>query len=295
MKIQLDSGELASVEIIPRAEAIDILSRPATRHTWFGHKYKAPHRVSRGPGGAVDLVNYGLRVDDKCRAVVRIGPAPWANRPVIAAVGADLAPYTAYLMRLWGAGISSNDLAAFLRALTLRFPRDMRDRRPARDFRYLLSLDSIAGWLIESPRGGLFESPPVAGRIYHAAGALHAGVSRSPAQPTRYVDPATGRVKSVYKNGRNMIADLRRQGDIQFVHDGPKHRFVFILAEPGSLQYAAYRAALPEWVQAYEWGRHSLGWIQPRLFFKPLLNWFQGLYRRQSAREEKIQYDRLIC
>lgn len=75
MKIKLDSGEMASVEIIPRAEAIDILSRPAIRHTWFGGRYKAPYRVSRGPGGAVDLVTYGLRVGRKYQAVARIGPA----------------------------------------------------------------------------------------------------------------------------------------------------------------------------------------------------------------------------
>lgn len=262
MKLKLNSGEVASLEIIPRTEAIDILSKPVPRRTWFGLKYQAPHRVSRGPGAAVDFINYGLRVGGKCRAVARIGPAPWGNRPVIAAVGLDLAPYTAYLMRLWGAGIGSADLVAFLRAVTLSFPRDMRRRDPERDFRYLLSLDSMAGWLVEGPRW--LESPPVAGRVYHAAGALYAGISHSRAQPTRYIDPATGQVKSVYKNGRNLSSELRRQ-QVRFVKDGVKHRFVFILAEPDSPQYAAYRATLPAWVQEYEWGERSLGWIQPRL------------------------------
>lgn len=262
MKLKLASGEVASLEIIPRTEAIDILSKPVPRRTWFGRKYQAPHRVSRGPGAAVDFINYGLRVDGKCRAVARIGPAPWGNRPVIAAVGLDLAPYTAYLMRLWGAGIGNDDLVTFLQNITLSFPRDMRRRNPERDFRYLLSLDSMAGWLIEGPRW--LESPPVAGRVYHTAGALYAGVSRSRAQPTRYIDPATGQVKSVYKNGRNLSSELRRQ-QVRFVKDGAKHRFVFILAEPDSPQYAAYRAALPAWVQEYEWGERGLGWIQPRL------------------------------
>ncbi|MBE7556808.1 MAG: hypothetical protein HS126_37675 [Anaerolineales bacterium] len=262
MNLKLASGEVASLEIIPRTEAIDILSKPVPRRTWFGRKYQAPHRVSRGPGAAVDFINYGLRVNGKCRAVARIGPAPWGNRPVMAAVGPDLAPYTAYLMRLWGAGIGSDDLVAFLRDITLSFPRDMRCRDPERDFRYLLSLDSMAGWLIEGPRW--LESPPVAGRIYYTAGALYAGVSRSRAQPTRYIDPATGQVKSVYKNGRNFSSELRRQ-QVRFVKDGAKHRFVFILTEPDSPQYAAYRAALPAWVQEYEWGEQGLGWIQPRL------------------------------
>jgi hypothetical protein len=277
MKLKLNSGETASLEIIPRTEAIDILNKPVPRRTWFGRNWRqAPHRVSRGPGAAVDFINYGLRVDGKCRAVARIGPAPWGNRPVIAAVGLDLAPYTAYLMRLWGAGIGSGDLVAFLRAVTLSFPRDMRRRDPERDFRYLLSLDSMAGWLsakplkVEGPRW--LESPPVAGRVYHTAGALYAGVSRSRAQPTRYIDPATGQVKSVYKNGRNLSAELRRQ-QVRFVKDGVKHRFVFILAEPDSPQYAAYRAALPAWVQEYEWGEHGLGWIQPRLLCD-IMGWF---------------------
>lgn len=89
MKLELTSGETASVEIISRAEAIATLSRPATRCTWFGLKYKASHRVSRGPGAAIDLVNYGLLVGGKCRAVARLGPTPWGNVPAVAAVGAD--------------------------------------------------------------------------------------------------------------------------------------------------------------------------------------------------------------
>lgn len=171
-------------------------------------------------------------------------------------------------MRLWAAGISSADLAAFIRAFSCRFPADMRRRDPARDFRYLLSLDSLAGWLVEAPRR--FESPPLAGRIYHAAGALYAGASPSPARPTRYVDPASGQVRSVYQGGRNISAELRRQPGVRFVTDGPKHRFVFILAEPGSPQYAVYRAALPAQVREYDWGEAGLGWIQPRLLWAGL-------------------------
>jgi hypothetical protein len=171
-------------------------------------------------------------------------------------------------MRLWGAGISSADLVTFIRAFSRRFPADMRRRDPDRDFRYLLSLDSLAGWLVEAP--SRFESPPLAGRIYHAAGALYAGASRSPVRPTRYIDPASGQIRSVYQGGRNISAELLHQPGVRFVSDGPKHRFIFILAEPGSPQYAAYRAALPPWVNEYDWGEAGLGWIQPRLLYAGL-------------------------
>jgi hypothetical protein len=129
----------------------------------------------------------------------------------------------------------------------------------------MLSLESMAGWLIESPYGSIFESPPLAGHIYHRAGALYAGQTKSGAQPTRYVDPTTQQIKSVYRAGHNTISELRQEG-IPLIDDGPKHRFVFITGvAPGSLEYAACRAALPDWVREYEWGEHGLGWIQPRL------------------------------
>lgn len=286
MILELTSGEKASVEIIRRKEAIEILSKPTYRRTWFGQKFRAPSRNHRGPGAAVDLVNYGLVINDKCRAVMRIGNAPWRNKPVIAAVGSDLAEMTAYLMRLWAAGISVNDLTSFIKQVNLQFPHDMMARHPDRPaYRYLLSLDNMAGWLIEDPQGGIFESPPLTGRIYHAAGALYAGVTKSQAQPTRYIDPETRQLKSVYNAGRNTITALRQQG-MNFIDEGSKHRFVFVLAEEGSLQYAAYRAALPPWVSEFEWGERSLGWIQPRLFFAP---WRKSLTRFLSLEPEPIQ------
>src|SRR5688500_17860495 len=77
---QLVSGEEARVEIIPRNQAISILSKPAPRRTWFGEKYRSVHRTSRGPGGAADYLNIGLVVTYKgkntCRAVMRFGTAP---------------------------------------------------------------------------------------------------------------------------------------------------------------------------------------------------------------------------
>jgi hypothetical protein len=33
-------------------------------------------------------------IGHKCRAVIRLGNAPWGNRPVMAAVGTDLASTT---------------------------------------------------------------------------------------------------------------------------------------------------------------------------------------------------------
>lgn len=271
-RLLLTSGEEASVEIIPRQEAISILSKPTYRRDWFGNKYLSPYRNSRGPGPAADHINYGLQVQGKCRAVIRIGKAPWGNRPVVGAIGADLANHCAYLSRLWGAGISSTDLADFIKQANLHFPYDMLVRRPGREvYRYLLSLDSMSGWLIENPQGGIFESPPIAGRIYHTAGALYAGTTKSMTRPTRYVTN-DGQIRSLYQDGRTLKAELQQQPGVRLVDDGPKHRFVFILAEEGSLQYAAYRNVLPPWVQAFEWGEGSLGWIQPRLLVR-LFGW----------------------
>jgi hypothetical protein len=273
---ELTSGEWGNIEIIPRREAIDILSKPAPRRTWFGQKYRLPYRVSRGPGPAVDLLNYALQVNGKYRAIIRIGKAPWANRPAIAAVGPELAAKAAYLARLWAAGISSEDLVEFIKQVNLSFPHEIRRRHPTRSpFHYLLSLDSMAGWLIESPYGSIFESPPLAGRIYHRAGALYAGQTQS-AKPSRYMTE-DGQVRSLYNDGRTLTSQLQQQG-ARLIDDGRKHRFVFIAgAAPGSLEYVAYRAVLPPWVGEYEWGEQGLGWIQPRLLVKPLQKLLTGV------------------
>lgn len=265
--LQLRSGERGRIEIIPRKQAIEILSQPSPRKTWFGEKYRSAHRTSRGPGPAADHINYGLMIGHKCRAVIRLGNAPWGNRPVMAAVGTDLASTTVYLSRLWAAGIASEDLVAFIRQVNCRFPHDLLVRHPERPpYRYLLSLDSMAGWIIEDPQGNIFESPPVAGRIYHQAGALYAGTTTQMKGPTRYLKD--GRVRSIYQDGRTLRAELAQQEGISLVADGPKHRFVFVLAEENSPEYAIYRTALPPWVRSFEWGEGSLGWIQPRLLIE---------------------------
>jgi hypothetical protein len=265
----LTSGQKAAITRITSDEAIEVLSQPARRKTWFGENYKALHRVSRGPGPKVAIANYALTVSGKHRAIMRIGTGPYGNRPVISAVGQELARYTAYLSRLWGAGISSDELAAFIKEVTRLFPEEYQQRRPERGrYRYLLSLDDINGWLIENPNRQIFEAHPAAGRIYHTAGALYAGTSRSRTGPARYVDPTDGRVKSIYNNGRTMLPELRQQEGVQFISSGPKHRFVFILAEPGTALYQQYRLALPPHIKDFKWGENGLGVIQPRLFVK---------------------------
>lgn len=267
--MELLSGERAEIEIIPRKQAIEILSQPSPRKTWFGIKYRAASRNSRGPGPAADHINYGLRVGNKWRAILRIGNAPWGNRPVMAAVGADLTGATLYLSRLWAAGIASEDLVNFIRQANLRLPHDLSVRHPKRPpYRYLLSLDSMDGWIIEDPQGNIFESPPVAGSVYFRSGALYAGTTASLNRPTRYLKD--GQVRSIYQDGRTLRAELEQQEGVNLVADGPKHRFVYVLAEEGSLEYAVYRAALPPWVRNVEWGEGSLGWIQPRLFIEGL-------------------------
>lgn len=276
MDLELASGEMATVEIIRRSEAKAFLSKPAIKRTWFGDKFKSLHRHSRGPGGAADMINYGLVANGKCRAVMRLGSGPWGNAPVIAAVGAEQAKYAAYLMRLYGTGISTADLVNFIQiTMRQRFANDMLLRRPDLPrFRYAVSLDELSGWLIDNPNGGFFEGYPAAGRIYHAGGALYGGQTQRRAQPTRYVD-SDGRLRSIYNAGHNLSTELKKQPQtVQFVHSGPMHRFVFILAEPGTLEYVAYRAALPGWVREFEYGDHGLGWIQPRL----LTRWLKGMW-----------------
>lgn len=259
-----------NAQIIPRPEAIAFLSKPKSdriERLWDGvgfspAKYKTP-RNTRGPGGAVDLLNYGgFSPAGKLVAVLRVGMAPYQNKPAIAAVGKALAPQTAYLMRLAGIGLSHADLVAFVQSAILRLRRDLAER--GRDFRYLFSLDDPTERLIEGA-GVLRLSHAVTGQVYLEAGALHAGVTQARRQGGRYVDG--GQIRSTYQNGKNLTAEITAGGQ-RIIQEGLKHRFVWVLAPKGTLEYAAWRRALPEWVCEPEWGENGLGWIQPRLLIQ---------------------------
>lgn len=277
------------VEVISRAEAISFLSKPAPSRVsrrWNGSgfekglKRKLP-RHNRGPGAAVDYVNYGLRNQNgKLVAVARIGPAPYGNAPAKAAVSKPLARHTAYLMRQCAVGISRDELQAFIRGYLARFRGDMLARNIGRaqegkspfDFRYLLSLDDPQERLIESPRWGvLTEAGAATGKVYIRAGALDAGETSGGKRPVRYLAP-DGTLRATYQNGKNHAARLARKG-LPLIYESRKRRFVWVLAEPGTPEYVAWRKALPVWVKEPVWGQDGLGWIQPRLLWKP--RWFR--------------------
>lgn len=50
MLIQLTSGEQGSIEVTPRKEAIEILSKSVSQRTRLGIRYRAASRNSHGPG-----------------------------------------------------------------------------------------------------------------------------------------------------------------------------------------------------------------------------------------------------
>ena len=268
-------------EIISRQDAIDFLTHLQPK--WLekicvdgvlGSVKKRLMRNARGAGAKADLVNYGLRnANGRLIAVMRIGCAPYGNAPVIAAVGKELAPHTAYLMRLAGVGLSADELVGFVQASTLRFRTDMLERErkglPPRDFRYLLSLDDPFARLIESPTWGILTASNAAtGRVYLHSGALDAGMTKSRRSATHYID-AQGSIHSVYCSGKNLAAEKAAQG-LRIIHEGAKHRFLWVLAPTGTLEHAAWRQALPRWVQEPEWGKNGLGWTQPRLLVQPV-------------------------
>lgn len=257
--MQLSSGEIAYLKIIDRSAARAFLDRPTRQKTALGQLFKTS-RHRRGAGAAVDMLNYGLVVNDKVRAVMRIGPAPFGNQPVKSAVGEALAPDCAYIMRLAGAGISSDDMEAFVNGCLTRCRQDLARR--GHDRKYLLSLDDPKGWLVEGR--SVFEAPAYAGAVYQKCGALSAGFSKTSRQPTRYVDP-NGDIKSVYNGGRNIINSLPPGS--RLVDAGPKRRFVFVLAPVGSLEYKAWRSVLPAWVVELE-KDPTLGYVQPRLLVR---------------------------
>lgn len=273
-----------NLEIISRLEAMRFLAKPQPARrprVWNGSgftkgcKRRLP-RHNRGPGAAGDYINYGVRNDSgKLVAVARIGPAPYGNAPVRAAVGEDLAPHTAYLMRQCAVGISQDELQAFIRGYLARFRTDMLARnaersragKPSYDFRYLLSLDDPRERLIETPRWGvLAEVNAATGRVYLQAGALDAGETGGGKRPVRYIT-SDGEVRATYRNGRSRAGDLARKG-LPLIYEGRKRRFVWVLAARGTPEYAAWRRALPAWVKEPVWGQDGLGWIQPRLLWQ---------------------------
>lgn len=244
---------------IPRQQAKTFLSKIVSTRTAFGVKFKTS-RHRRGPGGAADLINYGY--GDPPRIVMRIGPAPFGNRPVLAALGKDLASYGAYVMRLAGAGVTAEEMENFVKACALRFRVDMLSRE--RDFRYLVSLDDPNGWLIEA--ASILESPAYAGKIYQKAGFLSGGFSKTRRQPTQFVD-TDGQLRSIYSNGKNLLTAGLLPAGARLVDSGPKRRFVRVLAEKGSLEYAAWRRVLPAHVVELQ-EDPLLDWVQPRLLIK---------------------------
>ena len=112
------------------------------------------------------------------------------------------------------------------------------------DKRYLLSLDDPEARLVRGTVGTLTDSPPFSGSIYARAGALTAGMTNARRQPTRWIDPQSGELRSVYAGGRNLLPELRERG-VRLIREGAKRRYVFVLAPEGSPLYASYRAALP--------------------------------------------------
>jgi hypothetical protein len=74
---------------------------------------------------------------------------------------------------------------------------------------------------------------------------------------------AAGKLHSIYRCGKNRLDEARERG-VQMIQEGEKHRFIWVLAQPGSLEYAAWRKSLPGWVVNPEWGKNA-GFVQPRL------------------------------
>lgn len=255
--------ENRAAEIVPRDEAIEFLQKP--RAEWVdvvGRAVKAKIVRGRGAGGAVDLINLGMRNEnDRLVAVMRVGMAPYGGAPAVAAVGRNLASYCAYLMRLSAIGIDTETLRQFVRSAIERLPKDLAER--GREFRYLLSLDNPDEILIDGLGGILAHNRAVTGKVYVDAGALHAGMTTTRRHATRYITPE-GEVMSIYRNGKNIAADMEKRG-CRVIVEGQKNRFLFVLAPTGSPQYAAWRRALPSWVTEPVWGENNLGWVQPRM------------------------------
>ena len=188
----------------------------------------------------MDLICYGMRNENgKLTGVVRIGLAPYQNRPAVAAVGPDLAGYTLYLQRQAAIGVSHDDLVAFILWYTRQLRADIlagNDRRIAHgkaalDPRYLLSLDDPQALAIEGAELGIIEAGSATGRCYIDAGALPAGHTKAQRRPTRWVDEK-GEIRSVYQCGKSILPELVQSG-ARLISEGQK------IASCGSLERPA--------------------------------------------------------
>lgn len=259
-----------NVDIIDRQDAIEFLRkrRMVSRgEIWDGEKWvKSPKRRlpahPRGPGASVDYINYGIRNSNgKIVAVARIGPAPYGNNPAKAALGEDLAPHAAYLMRQYAIGVTKQELLDFVRGYVDRLNSDMVDR--GHDIRYLLSLDDPQAKLIER-EGVRRNALAVTGKVYVESGALYGGVTGSAQKATRYITE-DGEIRSIYQNGKSVMAQVMDDG-LPLIREGRKHRFVWVLNSGNSLVNAAWARSLPASIRPPRWGE-DLGWVQPRMLF----------------------------
>jgi hypothetical protein len=239
------------IRIITRQEAMRYLER---------------HKHPRGPGPNCDYINYGLiNEHGKILAVARIAAAPYGNAPCKALLGPILAKNCVYLARQFAAGLTHQDLVEFVQGYTQRLHQDLLER--GHDIRYLLSMDDPQEVLIEHPQISLRRlTRGVTGKTYVEAGALYAGKTRSH-KSGRYVD-GDGRVRSTYRDGKTITAQVEQMG-LPMITENQKQRFLFVLAARDSLQYRAWRNALPPGIREPVWGKETLGWVQPRLLFSP--------------------------
>ncbi len=289
-RLSPESLTKTKTEIISRVAAIAFLSKTRSyslEEVWNGSGFargekRKVSRHQRGPGGSVDVINYGLFKDGSLVAVARIGMTPYQGAPARKAVGDANAPYTFYLMRQCAVGVTHEELVNFIRSYTGRLRDDLLARNPQRlargkktfDPRYLLSLDDPNDRIIINDIFGvLVDSTHASGKIYVEAQALSAGQTQT-RQKAAYVDRC-GKVRSIYRCGKNRLEEARANA-VQVLQEGPKQRFVWVLAPKSSLAYVAWRRALPDWVVEPVWGVNA-GWIQPRMLVQSVLNLLQSL------------------
>ncbi len=295
-RLSPESLPQTKTEIISRIDAIVFLSKTRSynlEEVWNGSGFargekRKVSRHQRGPGGSVDVINYGLYKDGSLVAVARIGMTPYGGAPACKAVGETNAPYTFYLMRQCAVGVTHDELVNFIRTYTARLRDDLIARNAERlargkkpfDPRYLISLDDPNDRIIiNEVFGVLVDSTHASGKIYVEAQALFAGQTRT-RQKAAYVD-RNGKVRSIYRCGKNRLEEARANA-VQVLQEGPKQRFVWVLAPKGSLAYAAWREALPNWVVEPVWGVNA-GWIQPRMLVQRARNLLRSLIFHPKA------------
>lgn len=296
-------ASVVETKVISRPEAIAFLLKMRSYslgEIWNGSGFvrgdkRKVSRHQRGAGAAVDVINYGLFKDGEMVAVARIGMTPYEGAPARKAVGDANAPYTFYLMRQCALGVTHEELVTFIRTYTGRLRGDLEARNHKRvarkkkpyDPRYLLSLDDPNDRIIVNDIFGvLVDSMHASGKIYVEADALYAGQTKTK-QKAAYVD-RTGKIRSIYRCGKNRL-DEARANAVQILEEGEKHRFVWVLAPKGSLEYAAWRRVLPAWVVDPIWGVNT-GFVQPRMLstqIQTVLDALQAVSRVRPGRKEK--------